>query len=496
MTPENPTSSSVLRQTCDRCRKLKVRCQKSPSKSNAQGDSPVTCARCSKAGSKCAFSGKYTTLLLLWTLKGLTLESFSAPYRSGRPPTSRHGQVWSFTGAKATKHSPISSPLPPCLNSNTPSRVSPRSTSPSSQDSWPTPWFDFTLNSFENSFELDQFHPAAEFTPDFLPLEWDAPIGLENVLDLAQEPCDASVENTASDSILSSCTKQRNAGEDEPSPQSIENDVKGLSDLNIHIHEMTSSATMSTSSEELTYVTCRMLMAFGKAIEVSTQMQREDCTSQSSMSSDIAEGLERRFIEADIHRVEGSSSSRFLDSGTFLMIFTSYHGLLNLFKQVFISIHKSLAQEDLASHEKRTGHDHVVLDEDDFENDCLKARAVMKTELINHLLGRVDRGFRQFIAALGSKNTAGSPKSTSHLHDLDLSPTSPDRGLPPRTSNSHFCTQSTLYRGGEPTEDVLMLPSVPVSLGASSLVESTARKQQLLYDHVEIIKKIVCQSCR
>lgn len=50
----------ALRHTCDRCRKLKVRCQRDTVSIELAGDDdvPITCTRCSRAGAICEYSRK------------------------------------------------------------------------------------------------------------------------------------------------------------------------------------------------------------------------------------------------------------------------------------------------------------------------------------------------------------------------------------------------------------------------------------------------------
>lgn len=326
-----------------------------------------------------------------------------------------------------------------------------------------------------------------------LPLDWDGSIVPDKDHELAHKPNDSSVDQDTSATNLVSDREARisAAAADQTDQDDTTVDVNTLCDLNIQIHEIASTATTSVSSEKLTYVTCRMLKALEQVTDSFGRRGKARAKScRSTRFPAIVESLERDFRKADIYQADDFGTHGDVDIGTVLMVLATYNRLLDLFKKVLVAMHMNLAEARSEPHTPPKGDGPVgggdaIMDED-YEKDCLEAMAVMKTELIKHLLGRLIRGFRQFvqrstlrITALPSGSVASSvPPSQPLPSELPSS----------STNNCHFYASpmpSNSNKQGEiRSEPDTNLPG-PV---AWSFIEATTQKEQALHAHVELFK--------
>ena len=191
--------------------------------------------------------------------------------------------------------------------------------------------------------------------------------------------------------------------------------------------------------------------------------------------------LRRQTIESAVYpddngRGESSACcSSSIDSGIFLLILACYQRLIDLFKHVCLSIHTHIEEEDSMA--------------------SSTAQVVMTTELISHLIGRLDRGLHQLISQMSPPTTSSPSTSIPNIWSAtggrcSSSSSSYDdffdvgRGVMTGAGRN---SRETSYSGSNGS-------GLSCSQGITSVVNSMARRQTALRAHIGFIKDSIQKS--
>ncbi|KAM7193990.1 hypothetical protein V8F33_007496 [Rhypophila sp. PSN 637] len=388
-----------LRETCNRCRELKVRYRANPSATNtigapepgaraAHGPSPdrtfSVCLLCSRAGAVCTYGPKQRS--------GRSRTSHLKP--QARDSSLSTCQAFAYHGAVHKPPGGSASPSP---------AVSPQSCHEATRTS-----------GFRASISLDP--------PVCQPFDWAHVLSLPDLMpenmanntdtdEMAALLDGQSRSSSATDAMTttdhsSPPVRDMNLGYGIAGPtlpgehqmhcDSDDDMVKHMGELmslNVRVYllqaQLGTTPPMLALCDEMASITRSFLSILERMVEaqsLSTQAQRtasfpSDTVhvppgQQTEDSLDL--DLRRQLVEVAIYAKDSFKSvCDTIDASTFLIILACYQRLVDLFKHVCLSVHTHLQDHETG------GSDLPSL---------TTAQVVMTTELISHLLGRLDPG--------------------------------------------------------------------------------------------------------
>ncbi|KUI71856.1 hypothetical protein VM1G_07487 [Cytospora mali] len=253
----------------------------------------------------------------------------------------------------------------------------------------------------------------------------------------------------------------------------IVKDTNGLTRLSLWIYQLQSEAGSKLPTphlcENITTVTYHVLKALQGTFDGSERgLQRLDSQylppglfgDQWSDTQSRRDSISSSMYPDDHHEHEAS----IIDTYTFLLIAACYQRLLDLFKHICISMHMHM--------------DNVATPQSSV------AQVVMTTELISHLLGRLDRGLEQTLCAGLPANTASTASfpNVSKLtswSNFDAGPVLPDTW----SGTNGFSGIDDLFSDGTRHESYLQ--------SLTSVIGSMTRRKAALRTHISVIKRTI-----
>ena len=205
-------------------------------------------------------------------------------------------------------------------------------------------------------------------------------------------------------------------------------------------------------------------------------------------AENLESSLRRQSINQSIYADDHESVYDIVDPGTFLLIFACYQRLIELFKHVCLSIHAHM-EEDSADPQSST------------------AQVAMTTELISHLLGRLDRGLQRLTLinrrtpststaspCLSPPIVASLPLSDGARSSISSTWSIADSSCPVSyddlfSNNLHINSQGVTVLDPAPPS-----PYLSCFPGVGSVIDAMARRQAALHAHIGIIKHVIQES--
>ncbi|KAI1392621.1 uncharacterized protein F4822DRAFT_134231 [Hypoxylon trugodes] len=392
-----------LRQTCDRCRELKVRCKRSSPSNILEDDSLTCCIRCTRAGANCTYSPQQ---------------------RSGRPPLPRNGRPFSSPSARRKHRQSIQTNVTPPLtaSSDAHSEVFPQSNEPlgleqsliSLQPLITPEHSEAPAVGVNNGIELDDAFSSAFDTGD-----------QDAFFDLTLGGDDSSNFNYDGGKRFSTSAPDLLVQPpDESVSDPTETSIRELADLDLRIYRAgrdlcnrsTSSSARSPPPEELIDFTRTLLRILNRVV-ASTKDQGQLPLDFSP--SDLGDQSRRSSTSSSFY-LDGPSTVRdTTDTSTALTVLACYQRLLDLFQGVCHVIHPHLGP--------RPPEPGINIDEKDGRRGSAQApnaQVVMLVELMTHLLDRLDRGQYQLATAL-RRNSESITQSSSFVSPNSSFPETP-----------------------------------------------------------------------
>ncbi|KAK0618506.1 hypothetical protein B0T17DRAFT_601412 [Bombardia bombarda] len=465
-----------LRETCNRCRELKVRCRANCSTTTIIGGLAL------KFGVKPV--QEHIQTAPSWRACDVHASELSARTdRSGRPRTTFRAPAAVYgnnTRCKTFARPPQSQAFPPSFD----------------WESAPSPT-DLLSENLSSSLDSGEF---ATFRDGRRP-SGPGPVVETMAISPGQDQTSPSVWDmglayTITTSPPSTQEQQLHAESDDD----MVKDVKELMSLNVRIHQLQAqignTPPMLALCDDIASITQSFLGYLEHMVESSKNLSYN--SRHPSARVDMAlptppcslemlqipthhqadEGLDadlrRQLIEGKIYANDNFLSvCNNIDASTFFLILSCHQRLVDLFKHVCLLIHTRLQEQ-----------------EDDSELQLSTAQVVMSTELISHLLGRLDRGLQRLtptspptLSPTTTTTSSSSCLSTVALHSLSAFDTS---------DTSDLAAWPATDPGGE---QQTMRPSTPnCMLGASMAINALARRQAALRGHIGIIKQSIQES--
>lgn len=348
-----------LRQTCDRCRYLKVRCEKnSPSPS-------ARCVRCAKAGALCVHNRKYFCSHFVFFLgppfsKVVIPDTVTGRQRSGRPTANNsphHGSREPRPGSGLSldfSNNGLSQPMCPDMTSN-------GSLGPSHDASWPNAR---SMVSFE---AINQFMEY-EDTSNTLP--FDSCVDSQHGLNFLTNGLMSDQSPTPEDASTSR--------------DGVERNIKELTELSIRAYR-TIAVARTPPTDELSEMTQSVLRVLARVTEMVKQPQGRVPGDGDQDRSPFP------------HRGPSASVS------LVLQVVSVCEQIYNAFVHACSVLHGDLEP-----------HTQPGSGSKENEHSMTNAQAVMTVELINYLFEKLSRGQRQLLAAALTAEDA-SPSSPACL---------------------------------------------------------------------------------
>lgn len=273
--------------------------------------------------------------------------------------------------------------------------------------------------------------------------------------------------------------------------EDAEADIQELTELNMRIYRSTSAFMRPFRTPSLD-----LLSKHGGVIEsvrclmkiiqrVVTHAEQRQQTGQQlpapeSSLSDFESLIRRHSIESKVYKTDICSVSRGVDIATVLMILACHQRLMDTFKDICLSLHTSMTRQT-RRYQRVEGHQYVG---DGLDSDSLDAQVVMVTELIAHLLTRLDRGQKQLNTALASSGTSSPkndlfiPTTTEEMTGQTSVSRNDNSGSPDTTK------QNTQLQDRKLDSDFQAL---------QTLMRAMAQRQSSLHAHINIIKRSVAE---
>ncbi|KAK3318100.1 hypothetical protein B0H66DRAFT_225379 [Apodospora peruviana] len=504
-TTDNSGRIPLLRETCNRCRELKVRCRANFSGTiggtgsgtgprGAHGPSPdrtvTACLRCSRAGAVCTYGPKQ---------------------RSGRPrapsvraPASNNNSSSSCQKSSAHRssvHKPPSGPPSPAI-------------SPHNQA------FPSSISSGQRSLHSSSFDWTHILSPpDLLPENFSGGLdsdGITALLDgrrpsgsVADTMTTASGHDPSSPPPVwdmdPSCdiTAQLPSKEEYPSHRGSEDDmVKDISELmslNVRIYQLQvqigTTPPMLALCDDIASITRSFLGILEHMVEKSRESschlsnhvdnsafpsELSGVPSRHQADDRLEPSLRRQLIEVTVYANDNfGSTCDTVDASTFLLILACYQRLVDLFKDVCLSIHTNLQEHEDGGSELQTS---------------TTAQVVMTTELISHLLERLDRGLQRLTATNPLTLSPSTAASSSSRPSIVAAPHTLPSAFDTSAGTSELGIWSATDSDG--ARHTLRLNTSTSFLGAGVAVDAMTRRQAALREHIGIIKHSIQESDR
>lgn len=432
-----------LRQTCDRCRELKVRCRKDQSAliSGQSGSTP--CIRCVRAGSNCVFNRKNIHHVSVDTsTKGFHYGTAQQP--SGRPGIARSGGRSLRQGASASSQTQSS------VENRGRTLGTSRLPEVESDYRWSHEAF---FASLDSNLESDELLSAGIEPNEYAQLSDSVPGSeFENVLD---ESGSRVHQGTSDDT---------------------ENSIQELMEVNLRIYRAFRSASIrgvgsSPTSEELIEMT-RSLLGISERITNLLKLQcrgNHGATPESFLQDSLGFPLSGYENSAN-----ASSTVELPDTSMVFMILACSERLLDLFSLVCFPLQVQVSSLPIRErHEERMAE---ILPDNAEATGLSNAQIVMTVELINHLVDRLDRGQRQVVDCLRTKSPPRAPSITTPISsDVATEPTNVTAGIGVVGGSSWECS-ADFYAGQEI---------------AKGMLEAMQGKRHRLHTCIRSIKSVV-----
>ncbi|KAI1342714.1 hypothetical protein F5Y15DRAFT_370576 [Xylariaceae sp. FL0016] len=475
------SNHSALRQTCNRCRELKVRCQSryaitskdrqhDPDKSLGPGVL-APCLRCARAGANCIYGSKQRSG------RPRVYPKPSSPRPSASPPTSSarvynpdfENAVWTLSPQEVL--SPQSwlsqqKPLDPVATLINEQQI------PS--------LFDNSVDDESIALENDDCLIYPEYFMD------------STTTGTCLLPDSSGPIATPADSQLVQEEQQR---PDQPcligdsSDPTVKN-MRSLMDLNLRIYLLQHQAerTFNPSQQECSDV-ADVAQSFLGIITDRTQAASFrhrshscDITLHPSMSPPLSPGsdsLPRTNVDYNSKSTNNrqkyyEGKSHGMDAGTMLIIYSCYQRLLDLFIQICTSIQAQIQKESISCSASFT-------------------QAVMATELVSHLTRRIDRGLSQLL-----KQETRQPASSSRNRMPSLWPGEiTDSALDAFSDfdNCYFESRNVIRARGDRDRYVAGRGALGIH-GLRAVEHAIARNHRDLRAHIDLLKHSIEHSDR
>lgn len=241
MSLNSMTTLGALRQTCDRCRKLKVRCQRDNANLELSQNitASATCVRCSRANVACAYSRKTISRYFMYRVCDSGADLMKAPQRCGRPPVATYGRhTWSISKPARKRKQPHSLP-----DQHTSSNPSPTTTAfPPA----PQACTDFSMDTLESWFDGSSLPSIGGYVaPHAQDQDWTRAFAGTDCLQQAAssspetwECFDTDQKYNDFDNSITEAEKLAVACAQRDEAAITAADIKELADLHIGIHSM------------------------------------------------------------------------------------------------------------------------------------------------------------------------------------------------------------------------------------------------------------------
>ncbi|KAI1808966.1 hypothetical protein F4811DRAFT_7810 [Daldinia bambusicola] len=363
------TTSMPLRQTCDRCRELKVRCRRDQITTVSGQYTSAACSRCVRAGSNCVYNPQQP---------------------SGRPRLARsRGKVSRQRAASQAASQPFTKQSSEKMNED-------ELQCDLLGFEWP-----HTQHISGNTPELDELLSVTIEPGHHTPPTDPTPSSTY-----------ASVQNFSGSLNFTSQTDE------------IETGIQELTNLNLRIHRAMRSSSApqqspipgcSLSSEDLIDMTKSLFSVMDRARDSVGPQSSSDISESSFPDSRTSSSTTRTSIAAD--------------TSTVLMALACYERLLDLFGHICSSCELELSPTPRNDHYVPEGwigpglQRPVVPPYGTKDNLSTNAQIVMTIELIKHLLDRLGRALRQLVDGFYTDSLAPMPLTVPTLMSTDLAPT-------------------------------------------------------------------------
>lgn len=509
----------VLRHTCDRCRKLKVRCQRATESAGFDGetDVPIACVRCSRAGASCAYSRKQILTTVLQAVYESGTDLSLAPQRSGRPPIPRYGgHSWSISKPTSreeqqsqTMHRTLST-LSPMASSSRLGSCNPSTSRLFLQGSkqnlqWAESWDEpdncgLFAEDLQSLLDVDQcmrtVSPTIDVGGNLEGLEEPIASDQQTWFPLGQEQ---------EDDFLQTVTNVSNPNSDEHKcePDNTVKDITDLSNLNLRIYKMAAKVSLQIPCDEMTDVTRCLLRVISRVIGCAQQRVENEAPSfpLSPSSPLTAEGRRHRSADHPANNCDNAGILGAADTATVMMILSCYQRLFNLFTQTCLVLHAQVTRSDhseayaetsgTATRNPREGSVSSMWG-DEAKPFYSIAQVAMITELVCHLLNQLERGLDKLFSLGKADSGITSPSSPS----ISVGPTALLSSL--RTASIPTAIQDHCHEWSSRSSDASITTTstsssqIDSSLGGSIFVIRTLlRAQQSLHTHIQMVKKSV-----
>lgn len=479
-----PDTTSPLRQSCDRCRELKVRCKPSPTISILQtgANGLPLCVRCARAGADCTYSRKDP--LSMYLTNGFEANSQrTAQQRTGRPHLPRQRPRQPSTPARQNQTS---------LGITTLGRSEPViDFSPDvPNETLLQTLFSLEANGFGQSASEEVTH-LNELSPGGSPDMFPELMRNDNQPQLQQYSGGFSA--VLPDPPISAL---------ESAPDPLEKDTLDLAALNIRIYKMTramsdqdgiiASAKKPPTDEMIDIIRCVLQVLDRIVARTADGRDAQLRLSPDSLQSELEHNLNMHAIDPPKYLSSTTTLGSALDTGIVFMVLACHQRILDMFKNICLSLHRHICSSTGTS--SGQGYSTETRSSMSTEGQPLKelsnAELAMAVELMTHLIDRLDRGLYQLALAMGALNDTADPlgPSTSLQNSLAETCEGSHTITPSRQSTEKFEGSHTISQASDQEENNSCL------YAAKSVTGIVQQKQAALNMHLQLLKRSIRQS--
>ncbi|KAI6081402.1 hypothetical protein F4821DRAFT_27351 [Hypoxylon rubiginosum] len=428
-----PDTTSPLRQSCDRCRELKVRCKPSPTISILQtgANGLPLCVRCARAGADCTYSPQQ---------------------RTGRPHLPRQRPRQPSTPARQNQTS---------LGITTLGRSEPViDFSPDvPNETLLQTLFSLEANGFGQSASEEVTH-LNELSPGGSPDMFPELMRNDNQPQLQQYSGGFSA--VLPDPPISAL---------ESAPDPLEKDTLDLAALNIRIYKMTramsdqdgiiASAKKPPTDEMIDIIRCVLQVLDRIVARTADGRDAQLRLSPDSLQSELEHNLNMHAIDPPKYLSSTTTLGSALDTGIVFMVLACHQRILDMFKNICLSLHRHICSSTGTS----SGQGY-------------------STET------RSNRGLYQLALAMGALNDTADPlgPSTSLQNSLAETCEGSHTITPSRQSTEKFEGSHTISQASDQEENNSCL------YAAKSVTGIVQQKQAALNMHLQLLKRSIRQS--
>lgn len=256
--------------------------------------------------------------------------------------------------------------------------------------------------------------------------------------------------------------------------------IEDISTLNLRIYKATATFPQHMLRDEMIEMSSTFLRIVARLVDLPRKSRPKNHQSAYPVGS---QPCRRDSIDPSLNSVD--FRARMPDTANFMMAYSCYQRLLELFKKVLLNLHRKVGR----SYRKEGIPPPSVANRTSGDIDFSTAHVVMTLELINHLLRRLHRGLHQLVAALSVGVQPPYSPETMPLSSFSCeSMNSPDMtsgSAPqpkPSPSSDDLSDSSSQQR------------ATSCFQGAKSVIEIMEQSQSSLYVHIKLIKAFIEES--